>query len=236
MKIILTQEVSGLGSAGDVVEVKDGYARNYLVPRGVAIRWTRGAETTVEAIRKAIGDIQSDKVNTQIIIAGAGPITEGDVQMASSADAIILGFNVKVEANAVKVVKSEGVQVKLYSIVYELIDQVREAMLGLLEPLTREKIIGHAEVKMIFKLSKSKGRAAGCYVKDGKVHRKAHARVLRGGVPVFDGKMSTLRRFQDEVEEVKSGVECGIRLGEFNEYQEGDVIECYTLEKIPQSL
>ncbi len=191
---------------------------------------------SVEAIRKAIGDIQSDKVTTQIIIAGAGPITEGDIQMASSADAVVLGFNVKVEANAVKAVKSEGVQVKLYSIVYELIDQVREAMLGLLEPLTRENIIGHAEVKMIFKLSKSKGRAAGSYVKDGKIHRKAHARVLRGGVPVFDGKMSTLRRFQDEVEEVKSGMECGIRLGEFNEYQEGDVIECYTLEKIPQAL
>ena len=191
---------------------------------------------SVEAIRKAIGDIQSDKVNTQIIIAGAGPITEGDIQMASSADAVVLGFNVKVEANAVKAVKSEGVQVKLYSIVYELIDQVREAMLGLLEPLTRENIIGHAEVKMIFKLSKSKGRAAGSYVKDGKIHRKAHARVLRGSVPVFDGKMSTLRRFQDEVEEVKSGMECGIRLGEFNEYQEGDVIECYTLEKIPQGL
>ena len=191
---------------------------------------------SVEAIRKAIGDIQSNKVNTQIIIAAAGPITEGDIQMASSADAVVLGFNVKVEANAVKAVKSEGVQVKLYSIVYELIDQVREAMLGLLEPLTRENIIGHAEVKMIFKLSKSKGRAAGSYVKDGKIHRKAHARVLRGTVPVFDGKMSTLRRFQDEVEEVKSGMECGIRLGEFNEYQEGDIIECYTLEKIPQGL
>lgn len=191
---------------------------------------------SVEAIRKAIGDIQSNKVNTQIIIAAAGPITEGDIQMASSADAVVLGFNVKVEANAVKAVKSEGVQVKLYSIVYELIDQVREAMLGLLEPLTRENIIGHAEVKMIFKLSKSKGRAAGSFVKDGKIHRKAHARVLRGTVPVFDGKMSTLRRFQDEVEEVKSGMECGIRLGEFNEYQEGDIIECYTLEKIPQGL
>jgi translation initiation factor IF-2 len=191
---------------------------------------------SVEAIKKAIGDIQSDKVNTQIIIAGAGPITEGDVQMASSADAVVLGFNVKVEANAVKTVKAEGVQVKLYSIVYELIDQVREAMLGLLEPLTRENIIGHAEVRMIFKLSKSKGRAAGSFVKDGKIHRKAHARVLRGGVPVFDGKMSTLRRFQDEVDEVKSGMECGIRLGEFNEYQEGDIIECYTLEKIPQTL
>jgi len=191
---------------------------------------------SVEAIRKALGDIQSDKVTAHIIIAGAGPITEGDIQMASSADAVVLGFNVKVEANAVKAVKAEGVQVKLYSIVYELIDQVREAMLGLLEPLTRENIIGHAEVRMVFKLSKSKGRAAGSYVKDGKIHRKAHARVIRGGVPVFDGKMSTLRRFQDEVEEVKSGVECGIRLGEFNEYQEGDIIECYTLEKIPQTL
>ncbi len=191
---------------------------------------------SVEAIRKAIGEIQSDKVSTQILIAGAGPITEGDIQMASSADAVVLGFNVKVEANAVKAVKAEGVQVKLYSIVYELIDQVREAMLGMLEPLTRENVIGHAEVRMVFKLSKAKGRAAGCYVKDGKVHRKAHARVIRGGVPVFDGKMSTLRRFQDEVEEVKSGIECGIRLGEFNEYQEGDIIECYTLEKIPQTL
>ena len=191
---------------------------------------------SVEAIRKAIADIHSDKVTAQIIIAGAGPITEGDIQMASSADAVVLGFNVKVEANAVKAVKAEGVQVKLYSIVYELIDQVREAMLGMLEPLTRENVIGHAEVRMVFKLSKSKGRAAGCYVKDGKVHRKAHARVIRGGVPVFDGKMSTLRRFQDEVEEVKSGIECGIRLGEFNEYQEGDIIECYTLEKIPQTL
>ena len=194
------------------------------------------AQGSVEAIRKAIDDIQSDKVNTQIIIAGAGPITEGDIQMASSADAVVLGFNVKVESNAVKVVKSEGVQVKLYSIVYELIDQVRDAMLGLLDPLTRENVIGHAEVRMIFKISKSKGRAAGSYVTDGKIHRKAHARVIRGKVPVFDGKMSTLRRFQDEVEEVKSGTECGIRLGEFNEYQEGDIIECYTLEKIPQTL
>lgn len=194
------------------------------------------AQGSVEAISKAIGEIKSDKVSTQIIIAGAGAINEGDIQMASSADAVVLGFNVKVESNAVKVVKSEGVQVKLYSIVYELIDQVRDAMLGLLDPLTRENVIGHAEVKMVFKLSKSKGRAAGSYVTDGKINRKAHARVIRGKVPVFDGKMSTLRRFQDEVEDVKAGMECGIRLGEFNEYQEGDIIECYTLEKVAQAL
>jgi translation initiation factor IF-2 len=189
---------------------------------------------SVEAIRKAITQIESDKIDTNILTAAAGPITETDIQMASSSDAVVIGFNVKVEANAVRAAKATGVQVKLYSIVYELIDQVREAMLGLLEPETRETITGHAEVKMVFKLSK--GRAGGCYVKDGRIHRKAHARVIRGGIPVFDGKMSTLRRFQDEVEEVRNGTECGIRLGDFNEYQEGDIIECYTLEKHAQTL
>ena len=123
---------------------------------------------------------------------------------------------------------------KLYSVVYELIDQVREAMLGLLEPLTRETVIGHAEVRQIFKLNR--GRVAGSFVTDGRIHRKAHARVIRGGIPVFDGRMSTLRRFKDEVEEVRTNFECGIRLGEFNEYQEGDIIECYKLEKYAQTL
>ena len=189
---------------------------------------------SVEAIKKAVLAIESKKVESIFITAGAGPITESDIQYAASTDAIVLGFNVKVEAKAVKAAKSEDVQIKLYSIVYELIDQVRDAMLGLLDPLTREKIIGHAEVRQVFKLSK--GKSAGSYITDGKVHRKAHARVLRGKIPVFDGKMSTLRRFQDEVEEVKIGYECGIRLGDFSDYQEGDIIECYTLEKVPQTL
>jgi translation initiation factor IF-2 len=189
---------------------------------------------SVEAIRKAILTIESKKVECTFITAAAGPITESDVAYAESAEAVILGFNVKVEAKAVKAAKAAGVEIKLYSIVYELIDQVREAMLGLLEPLSRESVIGHAEVRQVFKVGRN--RAAGSYVTDGRIHRKAHARVIRGGVPVFDGRMSTLRRFQDEVEEVKNGYECGIRLGEFNEYQEGDVIECYKLEKIPQTL
>jgi len=189
---------------------------------------------SVEAIRSAIGDIKSDKIEANIIHAAAGSINESDILLADSADAIVLGFNVKVEPKAVKLAKSTGVQIKLYSIVYELIDQVREAMLGLLEPETRETIVGHAEVKQVFKLSK--GRAAGCMVKDGKINRSAHARVLRGRQPVFDGKMSTLRRHQDEVEEVKQGIECGIRLGEFNQYEVGDVIECYRLDKVDQTL
>lgn len=189
---------------------------------------------SVEAIKKAIMDIESDKVECQFIGAAAGPISENDVLLASSSDAVILGFNVKVESNAVKTVKREGVQVKIYSIVYELIDQVKDAMLGLLEPETRETVLGHAEIRQVFKLNK--GKAAGSYVSDGKMLRTAEARVLRDGQVVFDGKMSTLRRFQDEVEEVKSGLECGIRLADYNDYEEGDIIECYTLEKIKQTL
>jgi len=189
---------------------------------------------SVEAIKGAIGDVESDKVDVNFIHAAAGSISESDILLASSSDAVVLGFNVKVESNAVKAAKREGVQIKLYSIVYELIDQVKDAMLGLLEPELRENILGHAEVKQIFKVKR--GRAAGCLIADGKVTRTAHARVLRDGTPVFDGKMSTLRRIHDDVEDVKQGIECGIRLGEFNEYEVGDVIECYELEKIDQTL
>lgn len=189
---------------------------------------------TGEAIQSAIHDIESEKVEANFVTAGAGAITESDILMASSSNAVVIGFNVKVEAKAVKAAKAEGVQVKLYSIVYELIDQVRDSMLGLLDPEIRETVIGKALVKQVFKVNK--GRAAGCIIKSGKVSRTAHARVLRGKVPVFDGKMSTLRRHTDEVDEVKSGIECGIRLGAFNEYEEGDIIECYTLDKMEVTL
>ncbi len=189
---------------------------------------------SAEAIQKAINEIKSDKVEANFLAAGAGAITESDILLASSSDAVVLGFNVKVEGKAVKVAKKEGVQVKLFSIVYELIDQVKDSMLGLLDPEIRETVIGRADVKQVFRVNK--GKAAGCVIKSGKVTRKAHARVLRGKQPVFDGKMSTLRRHAEEVEEVKQGIECGIRLGSFNEYEEGDIIECYTLDKIDQTL
>ncbi len=189
---------------------------------------------SVEAIKKAIEAIESDKVDTQFITNAAGPITESDIAYAASSDAVVMGFNVKVESKAVKAAKAANVEIKLFSIVYELIDQVRDAMLGLLDPLTREAVIGHAECRQVFKVNK--GKAAGSFVTDGRIHRKAHARVIRDGIPVFDGKMSTLRRFHEEVEEVRTNFECGIRLGEFNEYQEGDIIECYRLEKYAQTL
>ena len=138
------------------------------------------------------------------------------------------------EAKAQPIVKREGVQVKLFSIIYELIDQVKEAMLGMLEPETREKIIGHAKVLEVFKLSS--GRVGGCVVTDGVIRRTARARVLRDKVPIYDGGFTTLRRFKDDVKEVKNGVECGIKLGKFNDYQKDDVVECYELEKLEVEL
>jgi translation initiation factor IF-2 len=189
---------------------------------------------SLEAISKSLKEIKSDKVQVDILHGAAGPVGEGDVLLASASDAVVIGFNVKVENTAVSVSKREGVQVKLFSIIYELIDQMKEAMLGLLDPLTREKVIGHAKVKMVFKLTR--GKVAGCVVTDGRLDRKARARVLRGTQAVYDGSMDTLRRFQDEVPEVRNGLECGVRLGGYTEYEENDVIECYELEKIAQSL
>jgi len=192
------------------------------------------AAGSVEAIVSALKDIKSEKVTLDFSATGAGPITENDVLLASATDAVIIGFNTKVETKGVAAAKREGVQIKLYSIIYELIDQVRDAMLGLLDPLTRERIIGHALVKQVFKVQR--GYAAGCGVTDGRVTRSAHARVMRGGTPVFDGKMSTLRRYTEEVQEVRNGLECGIKLGSFDDYEEGDIIECYELEKMAQTL
>jgi translation initiation factor IF-2 len=189
---------------------------------------------SLEALVGALKQIESKKVDLEIIHAAVGPISESDILLASASNAVVVGFNVKVESMAVPAAKSEGVQIKLYSIIYELLDQIKEAMAGLLEPEHRETVIGHAEVKQVFQLSK--GIVAGCLVTDGRVARTARARVLRRRQPVYDGGLSTLRRFQDDVKEVRSGLECGIKLGDFSEYQVGDVIECYQLEAIAQKL
>ena len=189
---------------------------------------------SLEALVGALKQIGSKKVDLEIIHSAVGPISESDILLASASDAVVVGFNVKVEAMAVPAAKREGVQIKLYSIIYELLDQIKDAMAGLLEPELRETVIGHAEVKQVFELSK--GIVAGCLVTDGRIARVARARVLRKRQPVYDGGISTLRRFQDDVKEVRSGLECGIKLGDFSEYQVGDVIECYQLEQIAQKL
>jgi len=192
------------------------------------------AQGSLEALSGALCQIESKKIDLEIVHAGVGPISESDILLASASNAVVVGFNVKVESMAVNVAKREAVQVKLYSIIYELIDQMKEAMAGLLDPEHRETVIGHAEVKQIFKLSR--GIVAGCLVTDGRIARTARARVLRRRQPVYDGGLSTLRRFQDDVKEVRVGLECGIKLGDFNEYQVGDIIECYQLEAVAQKL
>ena len=192
------------------------------------------AQGSLEALVGALKQIESKKVDLEIIHSAVGPISESDILLASASNAVVIGFNVKVENMAVSAAKSEGVQVKLYSIIYELLDQIKEAMAGLLDPEHRETVIGHAEVKQVFELSK--GIVAGCLVTNGRITRAARARVLRKRQPVYDGGISTLRRFQDDVKEVRSGLECGIKLGDFSEYQVGDVIECYQLEAIAQKL
>jgi translation initiation factor IF-2 len=189
---------------------------------------------SLEALTGALNQIESKKVDLEIIHAGVGPISENDILLASASNAVVVGFNVKVENLAVGAAKREGVQIKLYSIIYELLDQIKEAMAGLLEPEHRESVIGHAEVKQVFQLSK--GIVAGCLVTDGRIARTARARVLRRRQPVYDGGLATLRRFQDDVKEVRSGLECRIKLGDYSEYQVGDIIECYVLEQIAQKL
>ncbi|MFA7234759.1 MAG: translation initiation factor IF-2 [Terrimicrobiaceae bacterium] len=189
---------------------------------------------SLEAIVSSLKDIPQKKISLEIIHAAVGPITDSDVLLSSASNAIIIGFSTKTENTAAQAAKREGVQIKLYSIIYELLDQVREAMSGMLEPELREAVIGHAEVRQVFDLTK--GKVAGCMVTDGRIARTARARVLRRRQPIYDGGLATLRRFTDDVKEVRAGLECGIKLGDFSEYLPEDIIECYTLEKIPQQL
>jgi translation initiation factor IF-2 len=191
---------------------------------------------SVEAIVDALKKIETNKVALDIIHSAVGTITESDVILASASErgAIVLGFHTRIDNGVSDVAKREGVQIKLYAIIYELIDQVKEAMAGLLDPLTKEVVIGSAEVRKIFGLSKG-GNVAGCVVSSGRIV-KGKMRVMRRKGLIYEGVSLTLRRFQDEVNEVRAGMECGIRLDGFDDYQLGDAIECYTVEKVPQKL
>jgi translation initiation factor IF-2 len=185
---------------------------------------------SVEAIVEALKKIEATDVSLEVIHSAVGTITESDVLLASASSAIILGFHTRIDVDVADLAKREGVQIKLYSIIYELIDQVKEAMAGLLEPIIKEVVIGSAEVRKIFGLSKG-GNVAGCMVASGRIVR-GKARILRRKGLIYQGAIQTLRRFQDEVNEVRAGLECGIRIEGFNEMQPGDLIECFTTEKV----
>jgi translation initiation factor IF-2 len=185
---------------------------------------------SVEAIVEALKKIEDERVTLEVVHSAVGTITESDVSLASAAAAIILGFHTRIDVGVADIAKRDGVQIKLYSIIYELIDEVKLSMAGLLEPAVKETIIGTAEVRKLFELSKG-GHVAGCIVSSGRVVR-GKARVLRRKGLIYEGVVQTLRRFQDEVNEVRAGMECGIRIEGFNDMQVGDTIDCYTTEKV----
>jgi translation initiation factor IF-2 len=189
---------------------------------------------SVEAIVASLKKIESKKIDLEIVLASAGAISESDILLAKASQAVVIGFNTKTDNSAANAAKREGVQIKLFSIIYELIDQVKEAMVGLLDPELRETPLGTAIVKQVFQLSKFP--VAGCSVQTGRIVRNARARVMRRRQPIYDGAVATLKRFQDDASEVRAGLECGIRLGDFNEYLPDDIIECYQLDKFTQTL
>ena len=189
---------------------------------------------SVEAIVEALKKIESEKVSLEIIRSAVGTITESDVALASASNAVILGFHTRVDSGVADKAKHEGVQIKLYAIIYELIDQVKEGMAGLLEPLLKDVTAGVAEVRKIFELSKGTP-VAGCMVTSGRIV-KGKVRIRRRKEIIYEGLTQSLRRFQDEVNEVRAGMECGIRIEGFGEFQVGDAIECYTTEKVAQKL
>jgi translation initiation factor IF-2 len=189
---------------------------------------------SVEAIVEALKKDESEKVSIEIIHSAVGTITESDVSLAAASNAVILGFHTRIDSGVSENAKHEGVQIKLYSIIYELIDEVKEAMAGLLEPILKEVVLGVADVRKIFQLSKGVP-VAGCVVSSGRITR-GKVRIMRRKGLIYEGVTQSLRRFQDEVNEVRAGMECGIRIEGFADYQIGDAIECCQIEKISQKL
>ncbi|MEK7707931.1 MAG: translation initiation factor IF-2 [Verrucomicrobiota bacterium] len=189
---------------------------------------------SVEAIVEALKKIESEKVTLEIIHSAVGTITESDVALAAASRAVILGFHTRVDSGVADRAKHESVQIKLYAIIYELIDEVKEGMAGLLDPESKETIVGSAEVRQIFELSKG-APVAGSMVSSGRIVR-GKVRIRRRKEIIYEGVTQSLRRFQDEVNEVRAGMECGIRIEGFTEFQVGDSIECYTVEKVAQKL
>ncbi len=190
---------------------------------------------SLEAIRNSLESIKSEKVELAIIGTGAGNITVNDVLLASASKAIILGFHVGKDSGSGAEAKRKGVEIRLYSIIYEMLDDVKNLMTGLLDPILKEHVNGHASVRQIFDMGK-RGKVAGCMCMKGKVTLKGRARVKRKDEVLYEGKIQTLRRFQNEASEVREGQECGIVLDRFTNFVEGDIIESYEIEKVAQEL
>ncbi|MBS6043189.1 MAG: translation initiation factor IF-2 [Clostridium baratii] len=186
---------------------------------------------SVEAIRQSLEKLSTDDVKVRVIHGGVGAITETDITLATASNAIVIGFNVRPDTNAVNAAEKEGVDVKTYRIIYDAIEDVKSAMIGMLEPEYKEVVLGKAEVRETYKIS-SVGTIAGAYVLDGKITRNSDVRIIRDGIVIFESTLASLKRFKDDAKEVRSGYECGLSVEKFNDIKEGDIIEAYTMEAI----
>lgn len=188
---------------------------------------------SVEAVRQSLERLSNEEVRVRIIHGGVGAITESDVMLASASNAIIIGFNVRPEPAAKAFADAEKVDVRLYRVIYNAIEDITAAMKGLLDPVFEEQVLGHAEVRQLFKAS-GVGTIAGCYVKDGKFTRNSQVRIIRDGIVVYEGDLESLKRFKDDVKEVAAGYECGLVFKKFNDVKEGDWVEAFTMVEVPR--
>ena len=189
---------------------------------------------SVEALKTSLLKLSNEEVVVKIIHSGVGAINESDVTLAATSSAIIIGFNVKPDNTAKSIADQEKVDIRLYNVIYQAIDDVEAAMKGMLTPIYEERVIGHGEVRMTFKAS-GVGIIAGSYVTDGEVTSNSSARVTRDGEQIFDGKIASLKRFKDDVKKVAKGYECGIVFEGFTDLQEGDQFEVYTMVEVPRT-
>ncbi|MBQ7953727.1 MAG: translation initiation factor IF-2, partial [Clostridia bacterium] len=188
---------------------------------------------SVEAIKQSLVKLSNDEVRINIIHGAAGTISESDIMLASASNAIIVGFNVRPSAATMESAERQNVEVRLYRVIYQAIEEIEAAMKGMLEPTFKENVIGHAEIRQTYKIS-GVGTIGGCYVTDGKIVRNCEVRIVRDGIVVHEGTMNSLKRFKDDAKEVPTGYECGIGIERFNDIKEGDVIECFVMEEIPR--
>lgn len=186
---------------------------------------------SVEAIRQSLEKLSTDNVKVRVIHGGVGAITETDVSLAYASNAIIIGFNVRPDNNAITIAERDGVEIKTYRIIYDAIDDIKSAMIGMLEPEYKEVVLGRCEVRAVYKIS-NVGTIAGGYVLNGKITRNSSVRIIREGIVIFESTLASLKRFKDDVKEAAAGYECGLSVEKFNDIKEGDIIEAYTMEEI----
>ena len=188
---------------------------------------------SVEAVKQSLTKLSNEEVIVKVIHGGVGAINESDVSLAATSNAIIIGFNVRPDTTAKQLAEQEGVDLRLYKVIYQAIEDVEAAMKGMLDPVFEEKVIGHAEVRQLFKAS-GVGTIAGSYILDGIFQRNCKVRISREGEQVFEGELASLKRFKDDVKEVRAGYECGLVFNDFNDVKEEDKVEAYIMVEVPR--